>query len=68
MANANEQPEQLDLFTRKRKACLVCGSQFWAWHNDKKCILCRSPMEDAMSIDITYGQMRKESASDDDKS
>lgn len=64
MASANE---QLDLFTRKRMPCLICERPFWGWPNDKKCILCRSPMEDALSIDHTYDRMIEEQEIDDQK-
>lgn len=58
MANANE---QLDLFTREQKVCSVCQKGFWGWRNDKKCILCLSPMEDA----IADGAMLKEQVGGD---
>lgn len=52
MPNANDK--------RKHKPCSVCKGRFWGWSIDKKCILCRSPLEDAISMDITFNHMRGE--------
>ena len=45
---------------REHKPCMVCKHKFWGWPVDRKCILCRSPMEDAISIDATFNSMSRE--------
>ena len=57
MESANKQG---DLFKRENKFCLQCEIPFWGWHSDDKCLVCRSEVEEAHSINITHSQMHRE--------
>ncbi len=63
MENANK---QRDLFKRENKFCLKCEIPFWGWPSDKNCLVCRTPVEEAASINITHTQMLREQANSGD--